>query len=81
MNQGVPPGQIAQGQTSLAAPLTVSFSGASASTTYAGLAPGFEGLYQFNVVVPSVGVSDSVPVTFSLGGTPVPQKLYLAIGN
>jgi uncharacterized protein (TIGR03437 family) len=39
------------------------------------------GLYQFNVVVPNVAASDSVPVTFSLGGTTGTQKLITAIGN
>lgn len=82
VNQGIPPGQIAQGQSSLAAPFTISFNGTPAtSVSYAGLAPGYVGLYQFNVVVPNIGASDSVPVTYTLGGAPGPQKLYLAVGN
>ena len=81
MNQGIPPGQIASGQTSLAAPLTFSIGGAPATVSYAGLAPGYVGLYQFNVVVPSIGASNGAPVTFSLGGVPGTQKLYLPIGN
>jgi hypothetical protein len=40
----------------------------AAKVTYAGLAPGYVGLYQFNVVAPSVAASDNVPVTFTLGG-------------
>ena len=36
-----------------------------ATVSYAGLAPGAVGSYQFNVVVPNVTASDNVPVTFS----------------
>ena len=81
VNQGIPPGQIAQGQTSLAAPFAVSIGGMPATVTYAGLAPTYVGLYQFDVVVPSVGASNSAPVTFTLGGVSGTQKLFLAIGN
>ena len=81
VNQGIPPGQIASGQSSLAAPLTVSIGGTQAVVSYAGLAPGFVGLYQFNVVVPSISATNAAAVTFSLGGAAGTQKLYLAIGN
>lgn len=79
VNQGIPPGQIASGQSSLAAPLTISIGGTQATVSYAGLAPGFVGLYQFNVVVPSIGATNAAQVTFSLGGVPGTQKLYLPI--
>jgi uncharacterized protein (TIGR03437 family) len=39
------------------------------------------GLYQFNLVVPSVAASDAVPVTFTLGGVAGTQQLFTAIGN
>jgi uncharacterized protein (TIGR03437 family) len=81
VNEGIPPGQIAQGQTKLAAPLTVSIGGTQATVSYDGLAPTFVGLYQFNVVVPAIAASDSAPLTFSLGGAGGTQKLSLAIGN
>ena len=79
VNQGIPPGEIAQGQTSLAAPVTVTIGGQPATVNYAGLAPGFVGLYRFNVVVPNVPASAAAPVTVSLGGTQLPQKLFLAV--
>jgi uncharacterized protein (TIGR03437 family) len=47
--------------------------------SYAGLAPGAVGLYQFNVVVPNVPPSDTTLLTFTLGGTPGPQNLYIAV--
>lgn len=80
VNEGTPPGEIAQGQTSLAAPVTFSFGGTpSPSVSYAGLAPNFVGLYQFNVVVPQIAAGNAVPVTFTQGGVAGTQKLYLAI--
>jgi uncharacterized protein (TIGR03437 family) len=39
------------------------------------------GLYQINVIVPSVPASDTVPVTFTLGGVSGTQTLAIAIGN
>ncbi len=53
----------------------------TAVVQYAGLAPGFVGLYQFNVVVPNVVASNKVGVTFTLGGTAGTQTLYIAVGN
>ena len=81
VNEGITPGEIASGQTTLAAPVTFSIGGTSVTPAYAGLAPGFVGLYQFNVTVPSVTASNSVPVTFTQGSASGTQKLYLAIGN
>lgn len=81
VNEGIPPGQIAQGTSTLAAPFTVSIGGTKATVNYAGLAPDYVGLYQFNVVVPSVAASDSTPLTFSLGDAAGTQKLSIAIGN
>jgi hypothetical protein len=49
--------------------------------TYDGLAPTAVGLYQFNVVVPSIPSSDTVPLTFALGGVAGTQTLYIAVQN
>ena len=51
------------------------------SMPYAGLAPGFTGLYQFNVVVPAGTGSGAVPLAFTVDGAAGTQTLYLAIGN
>jgi uncharacterized protein (TIGR03437 family) len=48
---------------------------------YSGLAPGFTGLYQFNVVVPATTGSGAVPLTFTVDGAAGTQTLYLAVGN
>ena len=49
------------------------------TVTYSGLAPGYVGLYQFNVVVPNVAASDTVPVAFTLGGHAGQQSLVIAV--
>lgn len=77
----IPAGQIEEVSNTLAANFSISIGGVPAAVTYAGLAPAYAGLYQFNVVVPNVAPSDTVPVTFSLGGTSGTQTLYIAIGN
>jgi len=45
------------------------------------LTGGYLGLYQFNVVVPNVAPSDTVPLTFSLDGTSGTQTLLISISN
>jgi uncharacterized protein (TIGR03437 family) len=77
----IPAGQIVQQTNDLQSQLQISFAGVAAKVTYAGLAPGYVGLYQFNVVVPAVAASDSVPVTFTLGGLKGTQSLVIAIQN
>jgi uncharacterized protein (TIGR03437 family) len=72
-------GQIASAANQLVLPLTISFAGAAAGISYDGLAPGFVGLYQFNVVVPNVSDSDLVPLSFSLGGAQDAQTMFIAV--
>ncbi len=61
--------------------LQVFIGGAQAAVQFAGLVQGYLGLYQFNVVVPTVPANDATPLTFSLNGTPGTQSLILAVGN
>jgi uncharacterized protein (TIGR03437 family) len=75
----IPAGQIVQQTNALQSTFQVFFAGIPATATYAGLAPGFLGLYQFNVVVPNVAASDSVPLTYTLAGTAGPQNLVIAV--
>ena len=77
--QIAPVGQIASGDTNLTAGFTASIGHTAAKVSYAGLAPGAVGLYQFNVVVPSVPAGNAVPFTFTLGGTAGQQTLYTAV--
>lgn len=75
----IPAGQVVQSLNALALPFHLFFGNAEATLPYAGLAPQAVGLYQFNVVVPDVSPADSVPVTFTLGGTPGAQTLALPV--
>jgi uncharacterized protein (TIGR03437 family) len=74
-----PAGQIVAGVNSLTLPFNLFFGQTQAQVTYDGLAPDAVGLYQFNVVVPSVPASDTVPVSFTLGGAAGSQTLYIAV--
>jgi len=74
-------GQVVAGTNALVAPLVVSMGGVRATTTYAGLAPGAVGLFQLNVVVPTVAAGDAVPLSFTLGGVAGAQTLFVAVGN
>jgi uncharacterized protein (TIGR03437 family) len=77
----IPAGQIVTQQNGLQSTFQASFAGTPATVSFAGLVGGFLGLYQFNVVVPNVAASDTVPFTFSLGGTKGTQTMIIAIGN
>jgi uncharacterized protein (TIGR03437 family) len=72
-------GTVVQGLNALDLPLRVFFNQTPATVTYAGLAPGTIGLYQFNVVVPSGVAGDATPLTFTLGGVSGSQVLYTAV--
>jgi len=81
VNPAIPAGQIAQQSNTLASPFQLSIGGTPATVVYSGLAPNFVGLYQFNVVVPSIASTDSAPLTFSLNGAPGTQTLVLPVQN
>jgi uncharacterized protein (TIGR03437 family) len=74
------PGTIASGTTAVRGNVTVQFGSTPATLQYAGMAPGFVGLYQFNVTVPAVAAGDQ-PLVVSMNGTPVAQNLLLTVGQ
>jgi uncharacterized protein (TIGR03437 family) len=78
---GFTAGTIVTAQNSLTTPIQIFFGSTQATPSYYGLAPGFTGLYQFNVVVPSVSANMSLPISFSLGGVKGTQTLYIAVAN
>ena len=77
----IPAGQLVGSTelTSLASPVTIMFGTTPATIQYQGLAPGFVGLYQFNVQVPSGVSGNAVPLTFTQGGVTGSQTLYTAV--
>jgi uncharacterized protein (TIGR03437 family) len=68
-----------QQQNTLAEPFHIQFAGVPATVSYSGLAVGAVGLYQFNVVVPNVGDSDTIPLTFTVANEIGAQTLYTAV--
>lgn len=74
---GVVAGEIASGQSSLENPLTMTIGGATATVSYAGLAPGLVGLYQINATVPANLATGNQSVQVSLNGTAGAQDVYL----
>ena len=72
-------GQIVSRSNTLTTPLQVFFGDTQAMVTYMGLSPGSVGLYQFNVVVPTIPTNNAVPITFTLGRTMGLQTLYTAV--
>ena len=79
VSPATPAGAIASGSTALANPV-LRFGNAPATVSYAGLAPGFVGLYQWNVVVPSVAAGD-VKLSCSIDGLAVNQDLTVVVGQ
>jgi uncharacterized protein (TIGR03437 family) len=78
---GFTAGTIVTAQNALTAQFQVQFGSSTATFTYAGLAPSYTGLYQFNITVPNVTANNAVPISFTLDGAKGPQTLYIAIGN
>jgi uncharacterized protein (TIGR03437 family) len=76
-----PAGQIVTQSNRLNGTMQVAFAGTPATVTFSGLTGGYLGLYQFNVVVPSVAAGDAVPLTFSLNGSPLLQNLVIPVSN
>ena len=72
-------GDVVQRFNSLVLPFQVFLGGSPADLSYAGLAPGKVGLYQFNIVVPDTAPGDAVSLTFSLGTGTGQQVLYTAV--
>lgn len=77
-------GRVAAGPASITTPIRFTFGEGAAArdgqVLYAGLAPGFVGLYQFNVTLPAElprGVD--LPLTITLGTAPLNQNVFLSI--
>ena len=61
-------------------PVTVTIGGQSASTVFAGLTPGFAGLYQVNVTVPAgVTAGSQTPITVSVAGKSSGGGVFIAV--
>lgn len=73
-------GNLVQESNTLASTFSMTLGGVAVTNVpYDGLAPGYTGLYQFNIVVPATAGTGAVPLTFTVGDTTGTQKLYLAL--
>jgi uncharacterized protein (TIGR03437 family) len=68
-------GTIVTQANTLTNPVTILFGDTQAEVEYAGLAPGYVGLYQFNVKVPNVPADDWL-LTIQAGGRTLAQTIY-----
>lgn len=85
VSSGLQPGVLATGPQGIIGSLQILVANLPASVDYAGLAPGFVGLYQVNFTVPQVATPANpglgVPLEIRLNGTRLTQNLVLAIGD
>lgn len=75
------PGTIVGQSNTLVNPVTIFFGTAPATISYAGLAGGFVGLYEFYFTVPSNLPNGDSQILVVQNGVTVPQTLYLAVHN
>ena len=75
------PGNIAMGLNPLANPFTVLFGSApDPKPVYAGLGPGYVGLYQFDLTVPQLADGDYT-MSFQVGSVKAAQTLLFTVKN
>lgn len=60
-------------------PITASIGGQPAQVLYAGLAPGFVGLFQLNIAVPANASTGVVPLTITINGVPSQDNVYIVV--
>ena len=72
-------GTLVSQQNTLSNPIEIRFGNVAVTLSFAGLAPGATGLYQFNLVVPNVPDNPAVPLTLSLTGAIPSQTLFIAV--
>jgi uncharacterized protein (TIGR03437 family) len=77
----IPAGEIVSQSNKLASTFQMSLGGLPVTTAYAGLAPNYTGLYQFNITVPGAAASGTIPLTFTVDDVSGTQTLFIAVGN
>jgi uncharacterized protein (TIGR03437 family) len=78
-NPATPTGMIVSGTPQVSS-VTIRIGPQTANAAYAGLAPGFVGLYQFNVVVPNLEPGE-YEIVMTVDGTSTQPQLFIAVGN
>ncbi len=77
----VAPGSLATGAANTVGTPVVTIGGVTANVLYAGLAPGYAGLYQVNVVVPMGVQNGDQAVAIKVNGGTSPTGPYIAIAG
>jgi uncharacterized protein (TIGR03437 family) len=72
-------GRIPSGVSQIQAQVEIKIGDQVAPVSYAGLAPGLVGIYQFNVQVPENAPSGDLPLTVSVNGVATGQSLFLPV--
>jgi uncharacterized protein (TIGR03437 family) len=84
-NPSFEPGELAAGIARVAAPVRVRVGDNDAAFDFAGLAPGFAGLYQINFTIPDTAPSGNLPVTVTVGSgataVSTPSGGFLAVSR
>jgi uncharacterized protein (TIGR03437 family) len=80
VNPAIGPGVIVSAQNTLVSPVSVQFGSVNATLTYQGLSPNYVGLYQFNIIVPTLPDGD-YQINVAQGGVPLTQIFYLTVHN
>jgi uncharacterized protein (TIGR03437 family) len=80
VNPATAAGTITGAANTLASQPNFRFGQVQAKLAYSGLTPGFVGLFQFNVVVPTVTPGD-MPLNVDVGGVPLNQNLVITVGQ
>jgi len=78
VNPAVASGTITGPSNTVTGAVHFLFGQTPATFQYDGLTPGYVGLYQFNVKVPSVSSGDQ-PLNVDVGGVPIGQTLYITM--
>jgi len=80
VNPATAAGTITGASNTLVSQPNFRFGQVQAKLAYSGLTPGFVGLFQFNVVVPTVTPGD-MPLNVDVGGVPLNQNLVITVGQ
>jgi uncharacterized protein (TIGR03437 family) len=76
-----PIGTIASAASTLPGPYSLTLGNMPVEVSYAGLSPGFAGLYQINFTVPSGLSAGNQPLVLTVNGTSTSSKAYITIGD
>jgi uncharacterized protein (TIGR03437 family) len=75
------PGTIASAAAVLSNPYLLTLGGKTTTVSYAGLSPGFAGLYQINFTVPSGLAAGNQALLLTVNGIASPAQAYITVSN